>query len=59
MSICRVFISIHTRLRLTPKNKERNIFIETAPVTVLPANFAADYRKRADAIKLLIFKNVT
>jgi hypothetical protein len=40
--ICSVFISIHTFFRETPRNKDRIRFIETVPVTVLPADSTTD-----------------
>jgi len=47
--ICKVFISIHTFLRLAPKKIDKKMFMETAPVTVFPATEATDCNIKAEA----------
>ena len=47
--ICNVFISIQTFLSEAPKNSERKMLKVTAPVTVLPAAPAKDWRSKVEA----------
>ena len=51
--ICSVFISIHTFFRETPRNKDRIRFIETAPVTALPADSTTDWSSKVPSKRII------